>query len=364
MANKKIDIKALANQAAKLSNHNETKASTDFPLPPAGKTVGRFVEYIELGVQKKVYAGKTTFVPKVRLAFELLHPKNVREVEIDGVKTKRADRITPTPYTLSLHEKAGFYKLYDSMKYKREDIAHMSQMLGEAFVFDIEHNTVPGANNKPGKTYANIKAISAPQVEDALAGTVKKLAVPPAMSELKIFLFDNPTQETWDSLFIDGTKEVKDAKGVVTQKSKNWIQEMILGANNFGGSALEQLLGGAGDLPEFADAEQEAEEEVTEDADAELDQLEVVEEEVEEAPAPVAKAVTKKPLSVVKTTAAPAKQVTAKSAPAKTGKPVSSVKTASPSKAPAKAVVTKKVASAGGKTATQEAIDDLGLFEE
>ena len=353
MANKKIDIKALANQAAKLSNHNETKASTDFPLPPAGKTVGRFVEYIELGVQKKLYAGKTTYVPKVKLGFELLHPKNIREVEIDGVKTKRADRITPTPYTLSLHEKAGFYKLYDSMKYKREDIAHMSQMLGEAFVFDIEHNTVPGANGKPGKTYANIKAISAPQVEDALAGTVKKLAVPPAMSELKIFLFDNPTQDTWDSLFIDGTREVKDAKGSVTQKSKNWIQEMILGANNFGGSALEQLLGGADELPEF---QEEATEEVSEEA--ELDELEIEEEVEEVVEAPVAKAVQKKPLAVVKTTAAPAKQVTAKSAPVKTGKPASSVKTVSPSKASV-----KKVASVG-KTSTQEAIDELGLFDE
>ena len=62
-------------------------------------------------------------------------------------------------------------------------------------------------------------------------------------------MWSNPTKETWDSLFIDGTTEIKNADGTVENKSKNWVQETVLSATDYGGSALEQLLHGVDNLP-------------------------------------------------------------------------------------------------------------------
>lgn len=365
----KFDHKAYAAEAAKLANHNEKTASVDFPVPPAGKTVGRFIEYIELGVQpRKAFAGKAKQpIAQVRIAFELLNKKNIREIEVDGKKVKLADRISPPPMALSLHDKAGFNALYEQMRYGREDITHMAQMLGEPFLLDIVHNesTTKGKDGKEHKkTYANIKTIGAPQIEDPVAETVRQLTVPPALSDIKVFVFDNPSQEAWDTLFIDGSKEVKGADGTLTTQSKNYIQETIMKAKNFGGSALEQMIGGLDNLPEFSEETEEVLEEVAE---------EVLEEEVEEElEAPVAKAPAKKPLAVVKNPTPVAKNVVAKAAT--TTKPAATsavAKTAFPSKAPAakapiaaKAPVAAKKAVSAGKTATQQAVEDLGLFDE
>lgn len=368
----KFDHKAYAAEAAKLANHNEKTASVDFPVPPAGKTVGRFIEYIELGVQpRKAFAGKAKQpIAQVKIAFELLNKKNIREIEVDGKKIKLADRISPPPMALSLHDKAGFNGLYEQMRYGREDITHMAQMLGEPFLLDIVHNesTTKGKDGKEQKrTYANIKSIGAPQIEDPVAETVRQLTVPPALSDIKVFVFDNPSQEAWDTLFIDGSTEVKGADGTLTTKSKNYIQELIMKAKNFGGSALEQMIGGLDNLPEFAEESEDQLEEVAEEV-LEEEVLEV--EEELEAPAPVAKPVAKKPLQVVAKTAtvkapvstAPVKTVTKPIAVKTTAKAA----TASPSKpavAAKAAIPAKKVASAG-KTATQQAVEDLGLFDE
>ena len=57
-------------------------------------------------------------------------------------------------------------------------------------------------------------------------------------SEVKLFLWGNPTQATWDSLHIEGTKD--------DGKSKNWIQEDMYLAVDFAGSPLDVMLNGAG----------------------------------------------------------------------------------------------------------------------
>ena len=59
-------------------------------------------------------------------------------------------------------------------------------------------------------------------------------------SEIKLFLWNNPTKETWDSLYIEGTKD--------DGKSKNWIQEDMYKAVDFPGSALDIMLN-AGSVP-------------------------------------------------------------------------------------------------------------------
>lgn len=250
-----MNIKDLVNKAKETENQSEATSGGDFEYtpPPAGKTFGRFIEYIELGKQPQTYEGKEKPASEeVRVTFELLNPtKNIKEIDVDGGKKKIADRISIIMPKKS-NEKAKFFKLFKAMAAGRSDITHMAEMLNECFIFDVKHNK--SADGK--KTYANLYAdgtwfVYAPRHEDPLAGTVTDISshVPEASSPLKIFLWSNPTKETWDSLFIDGTTEVKHADGTVEQRSKNWLQEMILSATDFGGSALEQLINGLDNLP-------------------------------------------------------------------------------------------------------------------
>jgi hypothetical protein len=126
-------------------------------------------------------------------------------------------------------------------------------MLGEAFLITIYHSK----SETTGKTYANIWnkddiGIQPPFTVDAITKQKKTYAIPEATQPLRLFLWNNPTKATWDSLFIDGTREVEDKE---TKKkktvSKNWMQEDIMAATNFKGSPLDTFLNGVAetDLP-------------------------------------------------------------------------------------------------------------------
>jgi len=73
--------------------------------------------------------------------------------------------------------------------------------------------------------------------------------VPEATIDIRLLLWDTPTQEQWDSVFIDGDRTVKNDKGEEVTESKNWLQrDIVTNALNFAGSPLEQMLNGVGDL--------------------------------------------------------------------------------------------------------------------
>lgn len=256
-----MDIKALVN-AAKEHEDQSVATSGDYEYtPPAkGRTIGRFIEYIELGKHIEMFEGK----PKppaelVRLTFELLHPdRNIKEIEVDGGKKKVAERISVT-VPKKMNEKAKFYKLFKSMAYGRTEITHMAEMLGEAFILNISHYEKQLDGGKK-RVYANLYdagvwGVMAPRNEDALSGQVTDISsmVPPALSPLRIFIWSNPTKETWDSLFIDGYNETKNADGTINRESKNWLQERIMSATDFGGSALQQMVAGLDKLPTTGD---------------------------------------------------------------------------------------------------------------
>lgn len=254
---KELSIAELAAMAGEYEDQTETVASFDFEPPAAGVTVGRLISYIELGKQPVPdYMGKPKPpADKVRLTFELLAPKNIKEYEVEGGdKRTRAEQITLT-LSKKLGDKAAYKKLFNKMLYGRANIKHMAQMLGEAFILTIHHNVVEKDGGKK-LTYANLNAkgadydVGAPFKVDALEGTSTPLNVPAALSPLKLFLFDRPTKATWDSLFIEGTREVTKDGGEKEQVSKNWLQETILSAKNFEGSALQQMLGGVAELPQ------------------------------------------------------------------------------------------------------------------
>lgn len=190
-------------------------------LLPRGTYFGRFMEYIELGKKIPMHMGKPTGKPavmNVRLGFIVYTP--------DG----SIKRINPFPMAVSSFEKAKFKQVFDKMNYDGT-LKHMAQRLGQAFMFEVEQYT-----SKAGKTSNTIDFLSLRQLPKFDPNTGAPIELP-ALDEagLRLFLFDNPTKETWDSLFIE---------------KNNFIQQDILSAVNYEGSPLQQLLEGAVPSPE------------------------------------------------------------------------------------------------------------------
>ena len=196
-------------------------------VPAEGLAFARLVTYVELGVQVSVWKGEEKTAPKVILGFELLSPKHMHE--------GKGDYLSTGLITLSTNSKAKFFKLFNDMRYKREGIRHMSQLLGEEFLITVEHNTVGD------KTYANIKSVAKPYIVDPVTGDEKKLSVPKATKAMQVFVWNQPTMECWDSIFIDGSYQ-RDGVDV----SKNYLQNKILSAVNFSGSPVEGMLANLG----------------------------------------------------------------------------------------------------------------------
>jgi hypothetical protein len=151
--------------------------------------------------------------------------------------------------TYSLNEKANYYKLFQRMNYK-QDAQHMVQLLGEGFKVEVIHDKWTGTDKKE-RTDITFKGpggytIAPPRKEDEDSETGwVDVAVPPARSPLRCFLWEQADLQQWASLFIEGEyPERKDDKGVVTAtaKSKNTLQHKVMGAVNFNGSPIHTLL--------------------------------------------------------------------------------------------------------------------------
>lgn len=296
---KELSIEEMAMLAAEMEDQTQEVESTDFDnRPEAGVTVGRLIGYIELGKHDGgSYQGKKKpDADKVRLDFELLGPSNIIKYEKDGREIESGQIVSIT-LKKSLSDKAKFKKLFKKLQYGREDKKHIAMMLGEAFIINIYHNTV----KKDGKdvVYVNLDkdgeyGISAPFAVDPISKVKTAYDIRPATQPLRLFLWDRPQQSMWDSLFIDGTweKKTKDENGVehVEQKSKNFIQEMILSAKNFAGSPLHTMLGGINNLPSTEQQEQPKQEvpAVQQEQQAQAPVQTPVEQPKTETPAPAA----------------------------------------------------------------------------
>lgn len=190
-------------------------------LLPKGTYYGRMVEYVELGKQLPTKDGKPTgkpAVPNVRLGFIIYTPDG-------GVK-----RINPFPMAVSSFEKAKFKQLFDKMNVDGT-LKHLAQSLGKPMAFDIEQHTT-----RAGKTINVIEFAGTRPLPKFDPNTGEPIKLPELDEQLlRLFLWNNPTKETWESLHIE---------------KNNFIQEQILAAVDFEGSALQQLLMGGVPSPE------------------------------------------------------------------------------------------------------------------
>jgi hypothetical protein len=249
-----IDFKALGAKAA-ANGADQTKSVAgggDYAPPAAGPGFARFVGYVEIGKQKGTMKGLPTLKEKVLLIFELV---GKRHAVAEG---EQPHRVT-VEETYSLNEKANFFKLFQRMNY-RQDAQHIVQLLGEGYKVEVVHDKWKGKDGKD-RTTAQLRNATGYTIvpprkedEDSETGWVD-VAVPPAQSALRCFLWNEADMQQWGSLFIEGQyPERKDDKGVVTApaKSKNVLQARIQHAVNFQGSPIHTLLAANGvalDLP-------------------------------------------------------------------------------------------------------------------
>ena len=225
MSNVNNDILDAVRAAESALTDQTQEQAGSFELPPVGDTVGRLVTYVELGPQPFTWKGVPSGVNMaVSIGFELLSPK--KNIGEDGA----GQFLSMNKMKMSLNSKAKFFKLFESMRYGREDKKHMAQLLGEAFIITISHSSC-------GK-FANIDAVRSPYTLDAVTGDSVLVNVPPATRRYQLFLWDNPTVECWNSIYIDGTWE-DDNK---IQHSKNKLQEFILSSPGFKGSKAELVI--------------------------------------------------------------------------------------------------------------------------
>jgi hypothetical protein len=254
-----FDVQA-AIAAAAAQGPNMTEAVSgggERELPAAGLVRLRLVRYLEIGKHiDKDMQGKEKIVDQVVLTWELSGPKHP-PMDINGVKTPMTMDIY---MTLSLNEKANFFKLFKRLNYDGQ-ATHFAQLLGKDFLGTIVH--VEKGEGADKRTYANLKDESGFTIRPPYIVTVneetgeegqKRINAEPALSPLKCFLWNFSSKEMWDSLFIDGKwddKKDKDGKVVKEGASKNYWQNKIKSAVNFNDSPLAAILGAGGepDLP-------------------------------------------------------------------------------------------------------------------
>lgn len=247
------DINALIAAAAAADDFTKESKGGGFEkeLPTAGMGVCRLREYIELGQQEtatKAYPNKKP-QRKARFVFELTTPKHVKEITKEDKSVIRIPHTIAVTCVVSKSEKSNFIKLFRKLNWAGT-AQHPAQLLGAPYLVEIVHspgNDQPITKENPAK-YANVQkdgeyTFAPARKVDPIENTVEEIKVPEMLNSQRLFLYDMPTQECWDALFIDGTY-TKDDKEV----SKNWMQETIMSALDFDGSALQQMIGGLEDL--------------------------------------------------------------------------------------------------------------------
>ena len=188
-------------------------------LMPDGWALARVVDYIEFGSHPQEYQGKKK--------------PDAREFKV-GFKLFGGDYdgrfISTFDLAIGNNPKSGAKRLFDNLNWAN-DIKHPAQSLGRAYLVRIIVK-----KNTAGK---DVNRLDIDMIMPPLDTLSKKPYDVPAVDldkDCRLFLFDAPTKEDWDSLFVDGKWD--------DGGSKNKIQEKILSAVDFQGSPLEKLISG------------------------------------------------------------------------------------------------------------------------
>lgn len=214
-------------QATGVDMNEATKGGGGARLLPEGYAFGRLVEYIEFGMQPQEYQGQAKDPAlEFSLGFALWG---------EGYQNDDGSPYIVRTFSMAMsqNEKSRSFKLFRSLNWKGSK-KHFAQLLSEPFLVKIKH---------VAKSKTDATVVSRIDLDGFLPPldpvSKQPYPIPEAPAELyRLFLWNRPTKEAWDALFIEGEYE---------GKSKNRIQEIILGALDFQGSPLQLLL--AGEVP-------------------------------------------------------------------------------------------------------------------
>lgn len=209
---------------------------------PLGRALVRFTGYIEIGKHEKEYQGKKSIVDQYQLQFHIVGGKGKAEDGsiVDFVEDGKQFTQTTFPNSISYGDLAGYVKLFKVLSTGR-NVKHFAELLNSVYYVP----TVT-AKKKDGTEYIKFDWSKATEAVDL--NTYEPIQAPEvAPNEFKLFLWSAPTQEQWDSLFIEGEWEGRDGKPA---QSKNKFQEAIQNSKNFVGSPIENLLSG-GNIPDL-----------------------------------------------------------------------------------------------------------------
>jgi hypothetical protein len=208
----------------------------EYQIPAAGIARARFVGYFEMGKHEEpVFEdySKPKLKDKVEMVFELSGPNHPPR-EINGEKVPY--RITARE-NFELRPDSHFMRLFRQMN-REGKASHIAQLLGEPFLVEIFH--IRSADGE--RTFANLRGyggynFKGTTVRDEVEGKRFTVDVPPAVTAIKIFLWEFADKESWDSIYIEGEyPEQKDARTgevIAPAKSKNVLQDRIRSAKNW-----------------------------------------------------------------------------------------------------------------------------------
>ena len=197
-----------------------------------GNHLCRLTQYIELGTHADEFEGqKKAPAPKFLLGF------TIHQIDRSSGQPKFLDPVMHRTSRLSMsqNEKATAHKLFKRLNYKGT-AKNFAELLGTLFMITFKKEKLTKGKNA-GKEVVRAQWLEIQAAVDPMSG--QPYNVPDLVEDhLKLFIFDMPTKEGWDSLYIDGKKD--------DGGSKNWLQDTIVGAQNYPGSKLEALVGGGG----------------------------------------------------------------------------------------------------------------------
>ncbi|MNJ09317.1 hypothetical protein D3C77_34610 [compost metagenome] len=209
-------------------------------LLPAGRAFAQLIGYREFGNHVQTFNGKAKAPARVaRLTFALWgkgdHTKgneqdNCYHIVNDDGSMKQHGTFTTFDVSLGNNEKAKIKHGFDKMNWSNKHKT-FATMLGEFFFLPITIKKGTKADSKP-YNLIDWAAITPPL--DQMTGAPYAAPSQVKDEDFFAFLWDMPTKEDWEAMFIEGTND----KG----QSKNFLQGMCLKAKDFPGSPLEHLL--------------------------------------------------------------------------------------------------------------------------
>lgn len=229
-----------AQQAGAVGDMNETTTGGGGGrILPAGKALAVLTGYIESGLAAREFQGKPKPPTReMKLIFTIvggIGMNTAGQPENYVLEAGQYPSIGTFFISVSNNEKSKAVKWFQRMRqncFGSGGEVSFAQFLGKAFLLPITHQQ--GKKDGKDTIYVNIDPATVDKPIDPM--TLQPYAIPEVPDDAyKLLLWDAPTKEQWDSLYIETPEDA--------EKSRNYLQEHLMQSLDFGTSKLAMLLG-------------------------------------------------------------------------------------------------------------------------